>query len=163
MALATALLRGFVAVPLLLLAAVGLTLALPAGLTVAVAAYFISTLGYSCRLKQVPLLDVFVLAGLFTFLTQQRQQYPDAGSAPVLYFIAAGILALACAEEVLKRPLSVLPPGEAVTIEGGDPVELARRFRDCGAEAVLCPADIANNSACRAVAGRNNSPSSICW
>jgi hypothetical protein len=39
------------------------------------------------------------LAGLFTFLTQQRQQYPDAGSAPVLYFIAAAILALAIAVE----------------------------------------------------------------
>ena len=35
------------------------------------------------------------LAGLFTFLTQQRQQYPDAGAAPVLYFVAAAVLALA--------------------------------------------------------------------
>jgi hypothetical protein len=39
------------------------------------------------------------LAGLFTFLTQQRQQYPDAGYAPILYFLAAGILALAIASE----------------------------------------------------------------
>ena len=37
------------------------------------------------------------LAGLFTFLTQQRQQYPDAGFAPILYFLAAGILAIAIA------------------------------------------------------------------
>jgi hypothetical protein len=35
------------------------------------------------------------LAGLFTFLTQQRQQYPDAGAAPVLYFVAAAVLAVA--------------------------------------------------------------------
>ena len=39
------------------------------------------------------------LAGLFTFLTQQRQQYPDAGIAPILYFAAAGILAVAIAVE----------------------------------------------------------------
>jgi hypothetical protein len=39
------------------------------------------------------------LAGLFTFLTQQRYQYPNAGSAPILYFVAAGILALAVAVE----------------------------------------------------------------
>jgi hypothetical protein len=39
------------------------------------------------------------LAGLFTFLTQRRFDYPDAGSAPILYFIAAGILALAVAVE----------------------------------------------------------------
>jgi hypothetical protein len=39
------------------------------------------------------------LAGLFTFLTQRRYQYEGAGSAPILYFIAAGILALAVAVE----------------------------------------------------------------
>ena len=39
------------------------------------------------------------LAGLFTFLTQRREDYPGAGSAPILYFIAAGILALAVAVE----------------------------------------------------------------
>ena len=37
------------------------------------------------------------LAGLFTFLTQQRYDYPGSGDAPILYFIAAGILALAVA------------------------------------------------------------------
>ncbi|MGI8704135.1 MAG: hypothetical protein ACR2JZ_06450 [Candidatus Limnocylindrales bacterium] len=41
------------------------------------------------------------LAGLFTFLTQRRNPeiYADAGTAPLLYFIAAGILALAVAVE----------------------------------------------------------------
>ena len=38
-----------------------------------------------------------LLAGLFTFLTQRRYSYDDAGSSPVLYFVAAGILALAVA------------------------------------------------------------------
>jgi hypothetical protein len=32
------------------------------------------------------------LAGLFTILTQRRFQYEGAGSAPLLYFIGAGLL-----------------------------------------------------------------------
>ena len=40
-----------------------------------------------------------LLAGLFTLLTQRRYQYEGAGSAPVLYLIAAGMLALAVAVE----------------------------------------------------------------
>ncbi len=39
------------------------------------------------------------LAGLFTFLTQRRFEYEGAGSTPILYFIAAAILALAIAVE----------------------------------------------------------------
>jgi hypothetical protein len=39
------------------------------------------------------------LAGLFTFLTQRRFDYPGAGSTPILYFIGAGVLALAVAIE----------------------------------------------------------------
>ena len=38
-----------------------------------------------------------LLAGLFTFLTQQRYQYAGAGSTPVIYFAAGGVLALAVA------------------------------------------------------------------
>ena len=37
------------------------------------------------------------LAGLFTFLAQRSQQYANAGSAPILYFLAALILAVAVA------------------------------------------------------------------
>jgi hypothetical protein len=40
-----------------------------------------------------------VLAGLFTFLTSRRPEYQNAGSVPILYFLAAGILALAVAVE----------------------------------------------------------------
>ena len=40
-----------------------------------------------------------LLAGLFTFLTQRRYEYPGAGYAGLLYFIAALILAFACAVE----------------------------------------------------------------
>ena len=39
------------------------------------------------------------LAGLFTFLVRNRPEYGGAGSLPLLYFIAAGVLALAVAVE----------------------------------------------------------------
>jgi hypothetical protein len=39
------------------------------------------------------------LAGLFTLLTQAKYHYEGAGSTPILYFIAAGLLALAIAVE----------------------------------------------------------------
>jgi hypothetical protein len=39
------------------------------------------------------------LAGLFTFLVRNRPEYAGAGSLPLLYFIAAGVLALAVAVE----------------------------------------------------------------
>ena len=39
------------------------------------------------------------LAGLFTFLVRNRPEYAGAGPLPLLYFIAAGILALAVAVE----------------------------------------------------------------
>lgn len=39
------------------------------------------------------------LAGLFTLLTQRRFNYEGAGSAPILYFIAAGLLAIAIGVE----------------------------------------------------------------
>jgi hypothetical protein len=39
------------------------------------------------------------LAGIFTLLTQRRFQYEDAGTAPVLYLIAALIIAIAVAVE----------------------------------------------------------------
>src|SRR6187200_3771370 len=38
-----------------------------------------------------------LLAGVFTLLTQRRYDYPDTGSAHVLYHIAAVVLALAVA------------------------------------------------------------------
>jgi hypothetical protein len=39
------------------------------------------------------------LAGLFTFLVRNRPEYAGAGTVPLLYFLAAGILALAVAVE----------------------------------------------------------------
>ena len=40
-----------------------------------------------------------LLAGVFTLLTQQKFDYPGAGSAPILYLIAAVVLAVAVAVE----------------------------------------------------------------
>ncbi len=40
-----------------------------------------------------------LLAGIFTLLTQRRYDYPGAGSAPILYLIAAIVLAIAVAVE----------------------------------------------------------------
>ena len=39
------------------------------------------------------------LAGLFTFLVRNKPEYAGAGTLPLLYFIAAGLLALAVAVE----------------------------------------------------------------
>ncbi|MFL5681271.1 MAG: hypothetical protein ACJ77B_11795 [Chloroflexota bacterium] len=39
------------------------------------------------------------LAGLFTFLVRNRPEYAGAGAVPLLYFVAAGVLALAVAIE----------------------------------------------------------------
>ena len=39
------------------------------------------------------------LAGLFTFLVRNKPEYAGAGTLPLLYFITAGILALAVAVE----------------------------------------------------------------
>lgn len=60
------LLTGMVAIPLLLLASIGLALLLPADFLLALLAYFALTLAYSFHLKQVVLLDVVVLAILYT-------------------------------------------------------------------------------------------------
>ena len=57
---------GFIAVPLLLAASLGLALSLSAAFAAVLAGYFFAALGYSLRLKQVAILDVFVLAGLYT-------------------------------------------------------------------------------------------------
>ncbi|QQS54748.1 MAG: UbiA family prenyltransferase [Candidatus Competibacteraceae bacterium] len=60
-------LQGVVAIPLLLIAAFGLSLPInPPAFTVALATYYVFTLAYSLRLKQILMLDAIVLAGLYT-------------------------------------------------------------------------------------------------
>ncbi len=43
------------------------------------------------------------LAGLFTFLTDAKYHYPDSGSAPILYFLAALVLAIAVAVSTFRE------------------------------------------------------------
>jgi hypothetical protein len=86
------------------------------------------------------------LAGLFTFLVRNRPEYAGAGALPLLYFIAAGVLALAVAVEtyfqnerwpslaagavvgatilsvVLMVTTTLAPPGYAVDPATGMPV-----------------------------------------
>ncbi|MDG4554653.1 MAG: UbiA family prenyltransferase [Candidatus Competibacter sp.] len=60
-------LQGVIAIPLLLIAAFGLSLPInPPAFTAALATYYVFTLAYSLRLKQTLMLDVIVLAGLYT-------------------------------------------------------------------------------------------------
>ena len=87
-----------------------------------------------------------VLAGVFTLLTQRRYDYDGAGSAPILYLIAALVLALAIAVEtyfqnerwpmlaagavigasvlaaVLMVTVTLAPPGYALDARTGMPV-----------------------------------------
>src|SRR5690606_9645280 len=58
--------QGAAAIPLLLALAAALCLALPAGFALALAAYFAMTLAYSVRLKRQVIVDVLMLAGLYT-------------------------------------------------------------------------------------------------
>jgi len=61
------LLTGWAVWPLLLAAGAGLALwALPLRFLGALAVYFVATVGYSFRLKQIPLVDVLTLASLYT-------------------------------------------------------------------------------------------------
>lgn len=57
---------GLVLCPLLLAAGLGLTLALTPAFAALLGLYFVVTTVYSLRLKRVALLDVFILAGLYT-------------------------------------------------------------------------------------------------
>src|SRR4029079_7663639 len=62
------------------------------------------------------------LAGLFTLLTQKKFTYEGAGSAPLLYFIGAGLFALAIAVETYfqheRWPAIAALGGPAVPVLG---------------------------------------------
>jgi 4-hydroxybenzoate polyprenyltransferase len=59
-------LHGVALIPLLLLASAGLTLLLPPLFAATLALYYLSTLAYSLSLKRLVLVDVLLLAGLYT-------------------------------------------------------------------------------------------------
>lgn len=60
------LLHAFAIIPIFLILSLALSLTLPVGFTDALVVYFILTLSYSLRLKQMVLIDILVLAGLYT-------------------------------------------------------------------------------------------------
>lgn len=57
---------GLTLVPVLLIAAAALALLLPLAFVAVLAGYFVITCGYSLGLKRVPVVDVMLLAGLYT-------------------------------------------------------------------------------------------------
>ena len=61
------------------------------------------------------------LAGLFTFLTQAKYEYPQSGIAPVLYFLVAMLLAAGVVVLSLRRSAR-WPALAAVAIVGGSAV-----------------------------------------
>lgn len=75
---------GLVALPLLAAAAVVLLLQLSLQFSVVVAVYVICTLAYSIRLKEAPILDLLVLAFLFTLRTVAGMVAIDAPVSPWL-------------------------------------------------------------------------------
>jgi hypothetical protein len=64
-----------------------------------------------------------LFAGLFTYLTQQRYQYPDAGSAPVIYFGVALVLAIVTAV-LTWRGSDRWPQVAALVVVGGSLVSI---------------------------------------
>ena len=58
------------------------------------------------------------LAGLFTYLTQAKYAYPQSGNAPILYFLAAMIVAIGVVVLTLRRDAR-WPTLAAVAIVGG--------------------------------------------
>jgi 4-hydroxybenzoate polyprenyltransferase len=94
-------------------AALALSLALPAGCTVALAAYLVVTLAYSFVLKRLPVVDVIVLAGLFTLrIVAGGFLVPDRVSPWLLTFSMLFFLGLA----VVKRYAEL----ERVARDGGE-------------------------------------------
>jgi len=64
------------------------------------------------------------LAGLFTFLVRNRPEYADAGAIPLLYFVAAGVLALAVAVETYFQN-ERWPSLAAVAVVGATAISIA--------------------------------------
>jgi len=74
--------------PVLLGASLGLSLLLPWGFVAVVGSYLALNLGYSLRLKAVPILDVLILAGLYTLRI-------IAGSVATAVWLSTWLLAFA--------------------------------------------------------------------
>lgn len=107
-----------VLVPVLLMAGVGVALLLPRPFVVAVAAYLAATLAYSLWLKRVVVLDVLLLAGLYT-----ARVYAGAfaGGVPVSEWLASFSLFFFLSLAVLKRATEIGRSGDALPGRGYRP------------------------------------------
>jgi 4-hydroxybenzoate polyprenyltransferase len=91
---------GLAAVPLLLLAAALLAALLPVAFAPVAGAYLVLTLAYSLRLKRVPLLDVLILAGLFTIRVLAGA---EVIAAPLSYWLLTFAMFLFLSLALVKR------------------------------------------------------------
>jgi 4-hydroxybenzoate polyprenyltransferase/phosphoserine phosphatase len=95
---------GLMAAPVLLIAAAAITIRLPNALALVLASYLLVTLLYSLRVKEVPVLDLMVLAFLFTMRIVGGMTAIDAPTSPWLLtfsmFFFASIAAMKRYDEV---------------------------------------------------------------
>jgi 4-hydroxybenzoate polyprenyltransferase len=109
---------GFALVPGLLAAGAGVALLLPPTFGVSLTAYWFTTLAYSLRIKRVVILDVLVLAGLYTI-----RIYAGAFAAgvPVSEWLASFALFFFLSLAILKRASELAKVTEAVRGRGYRP------------------------------------------
>lgn len=109
---------GFALVPGLLAAGAGIALLLPPMFGVALTAYWFTTLAYSLRIKRVVILDVLVLAALYTV-----RIYAGAFAAgvPVSEWLASFALFFFLSLAILKRASELAKATQAVPGRGYRP------------------------------------------
>jgi 4-hydroxybenzoate polyprenyltransferase len=109
---------GFALVPGLLAAGAGVALLLPPTFGVSLTAYWFTTLAYSLRFKRVVVLDVLVLAGLYTI-----RIYAGAFAAgvPVSEWLASFALFFFLSLAILKRASELAKVTEVVRGRGYRP------------------------------------------
>jgi 4-hydroxybenzoate polyprenyltransferase len=110
--------KGFALVPGLLAAGAGVALFLPSMFGLALTAYWFTTLVYSLRLKRVIILDVLVLAGLYTVRVYAGA---FAASVPVSEWLASFALFFFLSLAMLKRASELAKATEAVRGRGYRP------------------------------------------
>jgi 4-hydroxybenzoate polyprenyltransferase/phosphoserine phosphatase len=128
---------GFALFPLLVLGSLGAALALPAAFLGLLALYFLLTTAYSLVLKELPLVDVIVLAGLYTMRI-------IAGSAatgvPVTEWLLAFSMFIFLSLGALKRYAELL----RVRSQAAGPTKVERRGYYAGDLELMVPMGLAS-------------------
>jgi 4-hydroxybenzoate polyprenyltransferase len=111
---------GWVLIPGLLLAGLGLSTLLPGPFTAVLAGYAVATTAYSARLKRVPVADVLLLAGLYTL-----RIYGGAAAAgvPVSEWLASFSMFLFLSLAFLKRASELVAAEGALAGRGYQAVD----------------------------------------